>query len=78
MRPDPNYLPDPWIKPKQKDKYRRKGKGRRCCLGAELFQVFVALAIYFELGRIEEKDELQKDDLKKRINSYYSRPSANS
>ena len=39
----------------KKDKYRRDGKGRRCCLGTELIQFLAALAIFHQ------------DDMKKRI-----------
>ena len=45
----------------KKDKYRRKGKGHRCCLGgAEFIKFLAALAI------------LHEDDLKNRMNSSFS------
>ena len=42
--------------PSKKDKYRRKGKGRRCCLGDRIFQLLAALAV------------LHHDYLKNRMN----------
>ena len=44
----------------RKDENRRQGKGRSCCLGAELIQFLAAVAI------------LHQDDLKKGMNSAYS------
>ena len=44
----------------KKDTARREAKGRRCCLGAEFNKFLAALAI------------LHLDDLKKRMNSFYT------
>ena len=38
-----------------KSLYRRKGKGRRCCLGERIYSI-PCRAIYFAPGRFEEKD----------------------
>ena len=58
-----------WFEPIVKDKYRGDGKGRRCCCGGQNLLQFLA-----------RLPTLQKDNLKKRLNSYYSsnRPSADS
>ena len=37
-----------------KDKYRREGKGRRCCLGGQSFIQFPCWASYFAPGLFEE------------------------
>ena len=43
-----------------KDLYRRKGKGRRCCLGDRIYSIPCHLSI------------LHQDDMKKIMNSSYS------
>ena len=45
--------------PQKKDKYRREGKGRRCCLGDELIQLHAALQLFCTM----------QDDFKKRMNT---------
>ena len=59
----------------QRDKDRREGKGRRCCLGDRLYSIpyhYCQATSFCAQGRIEEFDELHQDDLKKRLNSSYS------
>ena len=41
---------------KKKDKYRRKGKGRRCCFGDRIYS-FACHASYFAYDDFEEQDE---------------------
>ena len=49
----------------KKDKYRRKGKGRRCCLGDRIYFILCRTSCY-ALARFEEQYELHQDDLEKR------------
>ena len=44
-------------KKKKKNKYRRKGKDRRCCLGDTIYS-FPCSASYFALGWFEEYSEI--------------------
>ena len=63
------------LRTQKKDKYRRKGKGRRCYLGGRFIQFLAALAtVYFAQDYIEEKDELHQDDQKEKdcLSSYIS------
>ena len=55
------------ISTQKKDKDRREGKGRRCCLGGRIDSIS-CLASYFSPGQFEEQDELHHDDTRNRIN----------
>ena len=55
----------------KKNKDRRKGKGRRCCVRDRIYSISCQ-GSYFAVGRFEEYDELHQDDLKKRMNSSFS------
>ena len=51
----------------QKDKDRREGKGRRCCLGDSLDSI-PCHPSYFAPGQFEEQNELYQGDMKNRMN----------
>ena len=53
----------------KKGEYRRKGKGRRCCMGDRIYSIPFR-ASCFALGRFEEQHELHQVDQKKRTNFY--------
>ena len=50
-----------------KDKDRREGKGRGCCLGGKI-DYFLCPSSYFAPGQYEKQDELDQEDKKNRMN----------